>query len=406
MAVVTNEPTGPVDHVSVEQAINKAFSPHAPINQAALFRGRREQIREVVDTVTAEGLHAVIYGERGVGKTSLANIINDFLGGVVSVSKVICGQGDSFDGVIRRAMGTIQLTMPRSALGLTSASETSSFNLLSRFPDVGEVSPDAAATLLSQVPLLLVIVIDEFDRLTTGQPGAFADFLKALSDRGAMTTVVLIGVAEDVNALLGSHASVVRNLRQIHLPRMSDHELGDVIDNGLASIGFSLESDAPRKRIVSVSQGFPHYTHLLAQYAARAAHDDGRTVLRDVDVVAGMRQAVERGDQSHRDLYYRATTGTRKKHLWREVVAGCALAESDERGYFSIRNAQEKVSEVTRRVTSQQAISYHLGKLTHEDRGPLLERTGPERRYRYRFVNSLMRPFILMKAMNDGLISP
>ena len=37
LSVVTNEPIPPVNHVSVEQAINSAFSPHAPINQAALF---------------------------------------------------------------------------------------------------------------------------------------------------------------------------------------------------------------------------------------------------------------------------------------------------------------------------------------------------------------------------------
>ncbi|MGI8925513.1 MAG: hypothetical protein ACR2HN_02555 [Tepidiformaceae bacterium] len=102
---------------------------------------------------------------------------------------------------------------------------------------------------------------------------------------------------------------------------------------------------------------------------------------------------------------YRATTATRKKNLWRQVVAACALAESDERGYFSIRAVQEQISALAGRAVVQQAVSYHLGKLTEADRGPLLERTGPERRYRYRFVNSLMRPFILMKAMNDGMIA-
>jgi len=392
--------------LTAEQAINATFSPHAPINQAALFRGRVDQVRETVDTVQSDGLHAVIYGERGVGKTSLANILNDFLGGLVSVSKVICSQNDSFPSVMRRALGSIQLTLTQPKLGLRPTAEPVVYNLLSTLPDSEVLAPDDIATLLSQIPLSLVLVFDEFDRLLPQNSAPFADLIKALSDRGAASTVVLVGVAEDVNHLLGTHASVVRNLRQIHLPRMSDDELAAILDEGLPRIGFSFAADEPRRRILSVSQGFPHYTHLLAQYGARAALDSGRSIITDSDVVAGMRRAVERGDQSNRELYYKATTGTRKANLWKEVVSACATAKTDDRGYFSIRDIGDRMSEIRGTVVSQQAMSYHLGKLTEQDRGPLLERIGPERRYRYRFVNALMRPFIIMQAMNDGLITP
>lgn len=399
-----NEPSP--DRIHAEQAINAAFSPHAPINAAALFRGRRDQIREVVDTVGSQGLHAVIYGERGVGKTSLANILNDYLAGTVSVSKVICGQGDSFTAVVRRAVGSIQLSLRQRRIGFAGQEDDQAFSLLEALPDAETLSPDAVATVLAQIPLALVLVFDEFDRLPAAETGHFADFIKALSDRGATTTLILVGVAEDIDHLLNNHASVVRNLRQIRLPRMSDEELGEIIEQGLSAAGFRLGSIDPRDRIVAVSQGFPHYTHLLAQYGARHALDSGRLSIEDADVLAGMQVAVERGDQSHRDLYYRAVTGTRKSNLWVEVVTGCALAVPDERGYFAIRDVQDQVSKILGKLVTQQAIAYHLGKLTDSDRGPLLERVGPPRRYRYRFINSLMRPFIVMKAMNEGLITP
>ncbi len=55
--------------------LSTVFKPTVPIDQEQLFAGRQSQIRDVVDTINQQGQHAVLYGERGVGKTSLANMI-------------------------------------------------------------------------------------------------------------------------------------------------------------------------------------------------------------------------------------------------------------------------------------------------------------------------------------------
>jgi transcriptional regulator with AAA-type ATPase domain len=67
-----NTAISPAQRAEYERALNIAFSPHTPINKAQFFKGRTEQIRAVTDTIRTPGLHAAIYGERGVGKTSLA----------------------------------------------------------------------------------------------------------------------------------------------------------------------------------------------------------------------------------------------------------------------------------------------------------------------------------------------
>lgn len=48
------------------------FSPAAPINAADLFAGRREEIKRFISAIDERGRHVILYGERGVGKTSLA----------------------------------------------------------------------------------------------------------------------------------------------------------------------------------------------------------------------------------------------------------------------------------------------------------------------------------------------
>ena len=391
------------EKLQAEAAINTAFSPHAPIDAASLFRGRLEQIRDAADAVSAAGLHVVIYGDRGVGKTSLANIIPEFVGSAASISKAICGQGDSFSSVMHRATSSIQMRLPVRGMGFVGGESHRTEPLL---PPKDPLVPDEVAQALAHISAPLVFVIDEFDRLAPGEADSFADLIKACSDRGVPTTLVLVGVAESIDALLRSHASVVRNLRQIHLPRMADDELGQIIDEGLAQAKFSIEP-AARQRIISVSQGFPHFTHLLAQSAAREALDHGRRKISTDDVAAGIARAVDRSDQSIRETYHKAATASRKNSHWREAIIACALAEpDDERGYFSTRTVAEQYERLLQQEIRQQGVAYYLGKLTQEDRGPLLERTGPLRRYRYRFTNPLMRPYALMVATRDGLISP
>src|ERR1700722_4968405 len=55
------------------------FTPNAPINRKDLFAGRTPQIQNLLNAIFQRGQHAIIYGERGVGKTSLANIISDWM---------------------------------------------------------------------------------------------------------------------------------------------------------------------------------------------------------------------------------------------------------------------------------------------------------------------------------------
>ena len=53
----------------------KVFTPAVPVSERELFSGRIDQLRRVFDAINQHGQHAIIFGERGVGKTSLANII-------------------------------------------------------------------------------------------------------------------------------------------------------------------------------------------------------------------------------------------------------------------------------------------------------------------------------------------
>ena len=57
--------------------LNKVFSPSSPIRGKVFFRGRHLEISKISDAIEENGKHIILYGDRGIGKTSLANRIAD-----------------------------------------------------------------------------------------------------------------------------------------------------------------------------------------------------------------------------------------------------------------------------------------------------------------------------------------
>lgn len=70
------------DWLKLKFEISSLFTPASPINEKSLFADRPVQVRKALETISQRGQHAIIYGERGVGKTSLANVLSEFLSGI------------------------------------------------------------------------------------------------------------------------------------------------------------------------------------------------------------------------------------------------------------------------------------------------------------------------------------
>ena len=101
----------------------------------------------------------------------------------------------------------------------------------------------------------LILIIDEFDRVEDPDIDAmFADTIKVLSDFDLDTTLILVGVADDVDDLITEHESVDRCLVQIHLPRMPFEEMMDIVRSGVGTAGMEA-SDEAVSGICAVSWG-------------------------------------------------------------------------------------------------------------------------------------------------------
>src|SRR5688572_226955 len=84
------------------------FTASFPIELQQLFAGRKEQLQKMMGIIPQKGLHAIIFGDRGVGKTSLANVIKamyDEPGR--QIAKISCSTNDTFDSVWRAVFGKL-----------------------------------------------------------------------------------------------------------------------------------------------------------------------------------------------------------------------------------------------------------------------------------------------------------
>ncbi len=405
------------DRLSMEAA--KAFRPRSPIDAREFFTGRRTQLHNVWDAVSQTGLHLVIFGERGVGKTSLANIVRPMLEAIGPatevpdadarlVVKVNVHREDMFSDAWRRAFDEVYWDENRPLMGFDAKAIRQRVTLRDALGVPDEPTIDDVRRTLDLLRGS-VFIFDEFDRSGSPVRSQFTDLIKALSDYSVATTVIVVGVSDTVDDLIQDHASIARALVQVQLPRMDQTELGGILEKAseVLSIRFTREAAA---MVVRLSQGLPHYTHLVGLHATRAALRRLSRTVELADVQASFQPAVQQAVQSIRERHVRAVRSAHRDALYSPVLIACAIASStttDAMGFFQPVDVVAPLKCVLRREKVVIAtFQKHINEFCDDERGAVLERTGSRRAYRYRFSDPLMPPFVFMTAASKGLIGP
>jgi len=383
----------------------RVFTPTSPIDEKSLFAGRIEQIRAIIDVINQKGQHAIVYGERGVGKTSLVSVLSGYLEAPsVMAPRVNCDSTDSFETVWKKAFEQIELSRFQAGVGFTANAQFDKFRSSELLGE--SITPDSvrrALTVLSS-NALTIFIIDEFDRLSQEPRHAFADTIKALSDHAVPATVIIVGVSDSVSGLIAEHQSVERALVQVQMPRMSNEEVKQIIRTGVKKLRMKVLTPALRQ-IANLSQGLPHYAHLLGLYSVRSA-TDSRVLDIGPDIVRkAIEKSIKGANQSIRTSYDLAVRSARKDNLFSNVLLSCALANTSDLGYFAAQGVRDPMKKITGKSYEITSYAQHLNEFCDEKRGPILQKTGTQRMYRYRFINPLMQPFVIMQGIQSGQIA-
>lgn len=384
------------DWAKLRTEILETFTPGPPINELALFAGRSAVIQRLQDTTIERARHAIIFGERGVGKTSLANIFHKTLNtSTRSVREIYVAADtkDSFDSLWRKVFRRITWEHSLTTLDLD-------------YP--GEIEPDHVILELSKFDLntLPVIIIDEYDRIEDEDCRVLmTDLIKGLANIRSNPTLVLVGVAENILTLVIDHASITRNLIQVPMSRMSPEEIEQVIVSRIKRLRMKISEDAVW-RIIHFSAGLPFYAHSLGKYAALKAVAKESLSIPEGTVVDAIDDCMADVDYTITESYTRATENIyRKGNIFKQVLAACALADTNALGQFTAASVEAPLSDIMNAPYKVSAFAFHMNEMCGPERGNVLRKTGERRTFQYHFTEASMQPYVIMKSLKDGVIT-
>lgn len=379
---------------------NQLFTPSAPIAVAELFAGRQQQARKILEAIGERGRHVIMYGERGVGKSSMAQIIPYFLPNgpqIVRHVRVQAFPGDTFSVIAKRIFSKLHFKADYGE-------GEKAYNVSDFYP--GEVTID---DFLNEMGLfkaaeIPIVVIDEFNEINDPQTSrTLANIIKSLSDDGVNVTVIIVGVADNVGELIEKHESIERCAEQVHMPRMPVDERREVLEKRLNQLGMTINPDGKWK-IINLSKGLPAYVHALGKFAVYNALDEGRLAIVETDVDAAINAVLESSQQTLKDSYEDATRSNQARALFRHVLTACALAKVDDAGFFTPGAVRDPLSDILKRPIEIANFQDTLRDFA-EKRGKILDRTGEARAYRFRFGNPAMQPYVIMRGIRDGIVN-
>lgn len=391
-----------------------SFRPSAPIDEESLLVGRQEQLRRLAMVCLQRGQHAVVYGERGVGKTSLAAVSSTLLARMnVRSIRINCDGTDSFATIWRKVLAEIHIRRPDEdpavkGIGFGKEREISEAIGPASALVPAEATPGDVREILRFLTTHdgLAVFLDEFDRITNSDARRLlADTLKGLSDHAVQATVIIIGVADDVDQLLGEHESIGRNLVQVPMQRMSVDEREQIVKRGLANCGMTIETSA-MNWITSLSQGLPYYVHQLTQEAALVAVRARRLNVLFDDISTAISEAVAQADRKHSSAYELATYSRKAGAIYPQVLLAAALADTNELGYFAPADVRAPLKRLTGMDYDTKSFNSHIRALCTKERGRVFQERGGRFLHRYKFIDSLFAPYVIMRSVTDGLLRP
>lgn len=370
----------------------------APIDEEDLFAGRSSEVRRILDAVFSKSKHVVLFGEKGVGKTSLSNVFwkrfNSTLRSFI-VARVQAGPHDTFSSLWLRALEELQ-----AAGRSTGKSDYVNFNI-----DHVSLTPSQIRRELQKcgANALPIIIVDEYSEVVDEDAKRLtANLIKEFYDFSITTTVILVGVAENISELVEDHSSIDRALVQIPLNRMSESELKEIIQKRASRTVMTFSGDAIWTIIV-LSRGLPYFTQTLSKHAALEAIEQQRIEVSNRDVEASMERFIEDAEKSFKEQY-RTAIRSNQDNFFEHSLLACALAKTDEEGFFTANDIVEPYSAIMKEKKRIAHFEKHLRRFSSDEGGNVLIKRGGDRKQTFRFRDPMMQPYVIIRGIQNKTI--
>lgn len=370
--------------------VRKIFTPSQPVRALDLLLGRDSHINRLIEILNTPGQHALLFGDRGVGKSSLAKCACMFVDmhnyfDSKNIFYKTCGSEDTFETILsaplKMAGVDTSISEINSSLkekmdarisvvvangGLESVREKNEKKIIN-------LSVSSVADLLKDLTGLLVV--DEADAIVDiNEKKKIAELIKLLSDAGSGFKIMVVGIAATGSELIAGHKSVERCLGQVKLDRLNITELWQIIVKGLEKIKtprLTFDGEVINS-IAELSNGYPYFTHLLALKCTEEAIVSGKYTVRKSDLITATLIAAEAAEGSLSNIYKTAIrSSSANGDLYRIILLAAAKMPKHE---FSAQELRNEVCRLAGKPISQSTLSNYYTALISDKQESILTR--------------------------------
>ncbi|BDS07533.1 hypothetical protein NT6N_25730 [Oceaniferula spumae] len=392
----------------VQAGVRNVFTPYTPIQQMDLFFGRKKEVSNIITQLNTPGQHSVLFGDRGVGKTSLANIaadmLKDLVGGKLYIKR--CDSSDTFPSIMEQILSDAGCDINVTSLQKQKAEGGKAgidFKVLSAGIDTKTTSieeydgirtkansPSWVADQLKGINALFLL--DEIDVIAKEEKWKIAELVKQLSDIGSGLKFLIVGIAETASDLTQGHESVQRCLKETPLRKLSDTEVESIITNGATKLNIEFSLSA-RKKIITVSAGYAHFTHLLALKASESAIGENRRLIELGHIKEATDDAMGDAEGSLRTKYDSVVRSANTEEF-KKILFAASEIKKDE---FTASDLREMYSQLFRKSIQQSWLNAYLIKIVSNENETILRRLA---KGVYKFNDPRMPSYIRLANIN------
>ncbi len=408
------------DFQSFADAIYSILTLSVPINSQEKLFGRDSQLEKIRLTLHSLGRHVFIYGDRGVGKTSLAHtaayLIQSSDNRPICIS---CEPSSTMESVVESIIAQAKANMPMEHVKTTATLGFNAFGVKAEVSrtnnepqnnlNISNISTAVAALryLGENYSDVSVIVIDEFDLISSDdERSKFGILLKQLSDGLVNVKIIFTGIGTSLTDLIGGHVSSMRQLQQVELERLNWSGRESIISSAFEKFNIIIPQDISYK-ICALSDGFPYYVHLMCE---KLLHECFRAdfVVEEVTrelFIKSLDEAVQSVLETLKLSYDKATE--RDEHMHYILWAMAESADLNRELEHIIDSYCVVIKNLGIQGLSENQFKKNFAKLRKESHGSIithaLKTKSGVRPGWFRFKESMIRGFVRMHAEKCGI---
>lgn len=320
-----------------QRTIDAVFHPERPVTEPSQLIGRDTELEIAVARLSTAGGHLLLFGHRGIGKTSIAKVAEFVLRlehpGLV-VKAISCDSRMDFLDITSACIANTDISMSDGELR----------------------SPVKSAEVISTLRGFLII--DEIDRLRPDQRTLLSEFMKTLSDKATTFCLCAVGIAQTATEIFHGHLSIHRCLNEIHVKQLDGSTIAKIVDTGFDSLKQAIDAQVVVD-IARLSLGFPSNAVLICRYVAEGVMRLPIPIISANELRRGLKRLLlERGTTS-RELLRHISSNDKNLHK-SSLLLSAALIKREDFTYDELYQETRNRCSIDRRTFDNICLGFCL----------------------------------------------